>query len=118
MAKNRSEKSRYLSRYAPSGYVTAAQYISELMCERKAKGDLPIRFWKIPEWIKYYKSQITACNKLLSKYDEQHILAALKTKQGKRIYSLRVNWLPELIEKEQSKPKSPVTIKSIEISFR
>ena len=52
MGKERTEKSRYSSRYSPSAYVTGPQYILELICERKAKReniDLPIKFWNLPD---------------------------------------------------------------------
>ena len=49
MAKKRTQKSRYPSRYSPDGWVHAAQYITELICEKKAKadkiGELPLKLW-------------------------------------------------------------------------
>jgi chorismate-pyruvate lyase len=49
MAKNRTNKSRYPSRYSPNGWVSAPQYITELVCEKKAqkeKKELPMKFWE------------------------------------------------------------------------
>ena len=74
MSKEQTEKSRYQSRYSPDQFVSAAQYIIELVCERKAQleeRDLPVQFWKQPEWEKYFKMQLRKCHALLKKYDEK-----------------------------------------------
>ena len=79
MAKNTTEKSRYPSRYSPEGWVSASQYITELICEKKARTDkkeLPIKFWEIKEWCKYYKYQITLANKLIKSHGEDVVIAA------------------------------------------
>ena len=58
MAKNSSNKSRYPSRYSPGGWVSAPQYVTELICESKArqdKKDLPRKFWEDKDWEKYFK---------------------------------------------------------------
>ena len=52
MAKKRTEKSKYPSRYSPNGWVHSAQYITELICEKKAKTEgkeLPIKIWELKE---------------------------------------------------------------------
>ena len=74
MSKNRTEKSKYPSRYSPQGWVSAAQYITEVICEKKAqkdKKDLPIKFWEIKEWKSYYRYQITLANKLVKEFGEE-----------------------------------------------
>ena len=101
MAKNRSEKSRYPSRYSPGGWVSASQYITELVCEKKAqreKKELPIKFWENKEWSKYYKYQITLANKLIKKYGEEPIVAALRDKRCWSTYSLRSPFLEKIIQ--------------------
>ena len=94
----------YISKYSNGKEVSAAQYITELICENKAKQekkDLHYRFWSIKEWSKFYRNQIATANKLVKKYNEQAIIRALKTKDGERIYSLRAPHLAAIIEKEQ-----------------
>jgi len=101
MGKNRTEKSKYPSRYSPGGWVTGPQYIIELICERKAKRenvDLPIQFWNLFEWASYYKSQLRSCHQLTKKYSEKAILDMLK--ENKSCFSLRPQWVHELVEKE------------------
>lgn len=101
MSKNRSEVSRWPSRYSPDGWVRADQYIIELVCEAQAKRkrkDLPLRFWNLPEWEKEFKSQLRATHQLLCKFDAISIINVLK---GGKVTSLRPKWVHELISKEQ-----------------
>jgi len=91
MAKNRTEKSKYQSRYRDDSFVTAAQYITELICEKEAQieyKELPKKFWQIKKWANKYKYQIKHANRLLSKYPEQAIIKALLDPRTKRIFSL------------------------------
>lgn len=106
MAKQRTEKSRYPSKYSPNSWVTGPQYILELICERKAgrdKIDLPIKFWNLPEWAGYYKSQLRVCHKLVKKYNEKAIINMLTEK--KTCFSLRPKWVESLILNEYEKIK-------------
>ena len=100
MGKNRTEKSRYPSKYS-GGWVTGPQYIIEQICERKAqreRTDLPIKFWNLPEWANYYKSQLRACYSLIKKYSEKAIINMLTNNKG--CFSLRPKWVETLIENE------------------
>jgi hypothetical protein len=84
--------------------VSAAQYITELLCENKAKRenkDLGFRFWVNKEWLRFYRDQIATANKLLLKYSDKAIIAALKNKKAENIYSLRAPHLKDIIQKEQ-----------------
>lgn len=105
MAKDRTEKSKYHSRYAES-FVAPAQYICELVCEHKAtflKKELPIRFWQLKEWAAYFRSQINTAHKLLKQYDEKAIIRALNNPKSKKTYSLRSPFLLPIIEEEQKR---------------
>ena len=115
MPKEQTETSRYPSKYSPGQFVTAAQYITELICEKKAssqKKDLPNKFWNLPEWNKFYRQQILAANSLLRLYKAKAIVAALKSKESWNIYSLRSPKLDALIEAETR------NIKEVEVSIR
>jgi len=95
---------KYPSRYSNGKNVSAAQYITELICENKAKinkEDIGFKFWTNKKWMKFYKDQIASANKLLQKYNEQAIIKALKHKKAERIFSLRAPHLLEIIENEQ-----------------
>lgn len=101
MAKNRSDASKYPSRYSPDGWVTAAQFIIELVCEAQAKKDckeLPLKFWTHEEWQAEFKSQTRATARLLKKYEPKAIINAI---QSKKIWSLRPKWVEGIIKKEQ-----------------
>lgn len=101
MPKEQTEKSRYPSRYSPGGFVTAAQYIIELACERQAqylKKDLPIKFWNLPEWRFTFIKQLRRAHSLLKKYPEKAIIRAIT---NNNIRSLLVPWLEEKIEAEK-----------------
>lgn len=95
---------KYPSRYSNGKLVSAAQYITELICENKAKNekrDLGFKFWTNKEWSAYYRNQIATANKLLTQYSDKAIIRALKDKKAERIYSLRAPHLLDIIKKEQ-----------------
>lgn len=94
---------KYLSKYSNGKYVTAAQFITELICERKAildKTDLHYKFWTQKKWAAFYRNQIASANKLVKQYEPKAIVRALQTPQGKKIYSLRAPHLPSIIEEQ------------------
>lgn len=94
---------KYISKYSNGKYVTAAQFITELICENKAKQekkDLYFKFWTTKEWSVFYRNQIASANKLVKQYNPQAIVRALKTAQASKIYSLRAPHLIPIIEQE------------------
>lgn len=96
--------SKYPSRYSNGKLVSAAQYITEIICENKAKKDkldLHFRFWTNTKWSKYYRDQIATANKLLASYDAKAIIKALADDKAKNIYSLRAPFLLPIIQKYQ-----------------
>jgi len=98
------QKNKYLSKYSNGKTVSASQYITEIICEHlaiKNKKDLHYRFWINKDWEKFYKSQIFSANKLLSKYSDKAIIAALKTPEGQKIYSLRAPHLLDIILRQE-----------------
>lgn len=95
---------KYLSKYSNGKTVSASQYITEIICEHlaiKNKKDLHYRFWINKDWEIFYKSQIFSANKLLGKYSDKAIIAALKTPEGQKIYSLRAPHLIDIIVKQE-----------------
>lgn len=95
---------KYPSRYSNGKNVSAAQYITEMICENRAKinkEDIGFRFWTNKKWMKFYRDQIASANKLLEKYHEQAIIKAIKNVKAERIYSLRAPHLIPIIEEEQ-----------------
>ncbi len=90
MANERSEKSRFASRYT-NGFVSAAQYLSEIMCERQSKKDnvhLPDKFWNDLVWKKDFLLQLKHANELLKTYSIDCILSVLKDRRAANVYSL------------------------------
>lgn len=109
---------KYLSKYSNGKTVSAAQYITELICENKAnkdKLDLHYRFWTTKIWEMYYRNQIASAHKLLKKYDAKSIIAALRDRDASKIYSLRAPHLPAIIEKHQAILASQKTDLTLEI---
>lgn len=107
MAENRSNSSKYESRYG-GGWITPAQFLAEVMCERSAKKDnldLPPKFWNLTIWKKEFLKQLNLANRLISKYDPALISKSLRTPQGKKIFSLGAKWLKDILEKESKKIK-------------
>ena len=83
---------KYPSRYSNGKLVSAAQYITEIICENKAridKLDLHFRFWTNKKWSRFYRDQIATANKLLKNFDSKAIVKALNDTAAKNIYSLR-----------------------------
>lgn len=102
-------KKQYPSKYSNGKSVSAAQYITELICEKMAKKnrkDLHYRFWVSKEWEIYYRNQIASAHKLLSKYSDVAIVRALNNPKTDKIYSLRAPHLPAIIEQEQERFES------------
>lgn len=92
---------KYISRYSNGKEVSAAQYITELICEKKAKQnreDLHFRFWLSKKWSAFYRNQISSANKLVQKYNPNAIVKALNDDKAAKIYSLRAPFLLPIIE--------------------
>lgn len=112
MTSKRTPKSNYPSRYSPGGWVSAPQYITEFVCEKKAQADrkeLPIKFWEIDEWKKYFRYQITIANQLLKDFSEEAVMAALRDNRCWKTYSLRSPFLQGIIKEKQASVKERPT---------
>lgn len=96
----------FISKYSNGKRVSAAQYITEIICEKKArmdKKDLHYRFWLSPEWERFYKNQIASAYKLLKQFSDIAIVRGLNNPKASKIYSLRAPHLLPIIEQEQTK---------------
>lgn len=97
---------KYRSKYSNNKMVSAAQYITEIICEKRAiflNKDIGYKFWTNKEWASYYKNQISSAIKLLKKYSDTAIVKALNNKSASKIYSLRAPHLVAIIEEEEKK---------------
>jgi len=95
----------YPSKYSNGKLVSAAQFITEIICENKAvrdKKDLHYRFWTNKNWAAFYRSQIATAHKLLKQFEAKAIIKALKNIKASKIYSLRAPHLLPMIEQEQA----------------
>lgn len=95
---------KYQSRYSPKKQVSAAQFITELICEKKAAKDgidLPVNFWKLPKWGAFFRQQIVTANGLLRIYSDAAIVRALRSPKAFSIFSLRAPHLDAIIKEEQ-----------------
>lgn len=85
-----NRKLRFKSRYTDlNKQITAAQYLAELMCERKAgydKSSLFMHFWHDSAHVEHFQNQVRAANRLLRSYPIDIILRCLR--QTPKIYSL------------------------------
>lgn len=92
---------KYKSKYDGT-QVTAARYISELVCGYNAaqhQSELPRKFWTLPLWKQFYMIQTQEAAELLEKYSEDHVIQFVK---DKRIFNLRAQWIKTAIK--QFKP--------------
>jgi hypothetical protein len=102
----------YPSKYSNGKTVSCAQYITELICENKAKKDgedLHYRFWLSEKWEKFFKSQIASSHKLLKTYSDRAIIAAIKDIRSKSTYSLRSPFLLNIIKEHDKLIKAQNT---------
>ena len=110
---------KYPSKYSNGNSVSAAQYITEIICEKKAKiekKDLHYRFWTSKEWQLFYRNQIATANKLVKKYSDTAIVRALNNPKTAKIYSLRAPSLDVIIAEEQKKLDAENKNLSIDLS--
>lgn len=95
---------KYPSKYSNGKTVSAAQYITEVLCEniaKKEKKDLHYRFWTTDYWKNKYKNQIHSAHKLLQNYSAEAICSALKDARARNIYSFRAPHLKPIIEEHE-----------------
>lgn len=95
---------KFISKYSNNKEVTPAQFITEMICEKKAqlnKEDLHFRFWTTKKWSVFFRNQIATANKLVQEYDPIAIVKALKNPKTKFLYSLRAPSLKAIIQQEQ-----------------
>lgn len=95
---------KYPSKYSNGKSVSAPQYITELICEKRAKHlskDIGYKFWTNKEWAVFYRNQIASANKLLKTFSDTAIIKALNNPKTSKIYSLRAPHLIAIIEMEE-----------------
>lgn len=100
--------------------ITAAQYIAEVCCERKAKKEgkkLPQNFWNLSEWKVFFLRQHTLANKLLKMYGEAATIQGIGRKEVKWAYSLNLPAIAKAIESIAKIQKDEVIeeVQSVEI---
>lgn len=105
MSQQQTENSSFRSQYTDK-WITPAQRLAELMCERMAKKDgatLPWQFWNEPAWKKPFLAQLRFANQVLRAYPYQAVFAVLESRQGAKVYSLGAKWLDAEFAKEAAK---------------
>lgn len=93
-SKAKETKRPWLSRYG-GGEITSAQWLAEVMCERKALAErrkLPLRFWTVEPDASYFKQQLTHANRLLKRFPVAALLSALNDPDLKSCFSLGSAW--------------------------
>ena len=98
MTLRRSKVSRFKSP-STGEYCTIAQYIAEILMQRKAEkdnvGSLPYKFWN-KQQKKAYTRQVQNVNKLIGEFGEKRVYDYLINK-NKRVYSSLPKWVKEEI---------------------
>lgn len=64
---------------------------------------LPQKFWNTSRWKRTYLLQVTHANNLLKLYSIDAIIAALRTKEGKKVRSFGAKWLDPIVQDEQER---------------
>ncbi len=109
-----TSKQQYKSRYTDR-YITAPQYIAELVCEniaRKNEQQLVVRFWNTSQWKSTFRYQLILANGLLRLYDASVIVRTIR--ENGRILSLKSPVLDSLLDKPKKAPLKPSPVKDID----
>ncbi len=96
----------YPSRVTPGKQVAVNVWLAEFMLVRQASKEgkeLPRLYWQLPDWERKFKVQLRCANSLLKLYAPAAISAALRSKEGRRVYSLSAPWLEPVLLAEQRK---------------
>lgn len=102
-------KSKYGGEVGQDRWVTAAQFLGEVMCERRARVEhktLGHQFWaKDPYWAGIIRQQIAAANRLMKRLDPEGtgtgaeaLSIFLKSEKGRECYSLVGAWIVPEVE--------------------
>ena len=102
MARQRSEASRFKSP-STGEYCTVAQYIAEILIQRKAeadnKGSLTYKFWNKTQR-KNYTRQVQAVSTLIGKCGEPAVFDYI-INTNRRVYSASPKWVKEAVEQHR-----------------
>ena len=118
MAQERSKASRFKSP-STGEYCTVAQYIAEILIQRKAeadnKGSLAYKFWNKTQK-KNYTRQVQAVSTLIGKFGESAVFDYI-INTNKRVYSASPKWVREAVEKHKSvldrQPKQKIEVTEV-----
>ena len=118
MAKQRSKVSRFKSP-STGEYCTVAQYIAEILIQRKAeadnKGSLAYKVWNKTQK-KNYTRQVQAVSTLIGKFGESAVFDYI-INTNKRVYSASPKWVKEAVEKHKSvldrRPKQKIEVTEV-----
>lgn len=87
----KNSKTKRYSSISTGQPCSAAQYIAEKLCIRRAEkannGSLAYKFWNGSK-TEEYQTQVKAANKAIKKYGEKAVFHYLNSPSGKRTYSL------------------------------
>ena len=103
MAKQRSEKSSFPSRY-DGGWVSPAQYLVECLCVLIAKCEkknLQSNFWNNEPWKAVFRRQVPLAVKLLKEYPAKVILAAMRDRRCWKMRSFGARFMLDPLLKEK-----------------
>lgn len=110
----KTEKSRYPSKYSVGTFVTAEQFIAELMCERMAKlrkVTLGPKFWESDDaWLKAYLLQLRYANTLTKLYLPESISIFLRSKTGEKVCTLRHEWIDNAVKLIDNRVRAERTV--------
>ena len=109
MAQKRSKVSRFKSP-STGEYCTIAQYIAEILIQRKAEkenlGSLSYKFWNKAQK-KSYATQIQAVSKLINKFGERQVYDYIVNK-NKKVYSALPKWVKDAVSQHRTSLEKPI----------
>ena len=100
---------KYQSIFGSDKQLSASQHLAELICKKYAdykKVYLPNKFWGLEgweDWKKRFMTEAIGAARLLKLYSPEAIIASLKHKHAKWVFSLYNKILPPIIIEEERK---------------
>ena len=106
---NSANKKKPYKSIFKEGYITPANYITELVFQKRSEafnsGRCPESFWTNPKYTGPYRGQVIQAGRLLKKYKANWIIKAIKSPEAKYIHKLQDKKLIPIIERFEKSDK-------------
>lgn len=102
MAEHKSDKSPYESSYG-GGWITPAQKLAEIMCQKGAAETLPPFFWRQDNLATAFKKHIGQAKRLVDEFSYEAVFRALQHDKARKVTSFGAPFFKPIVADEQAK---------------